>query len=220
MAAPPERSSLELLRPLEEGEHRPGDGVAGRLGAGGEQQREEGGELVVAQSGRLGVGEFGVDDRRQHVRAGTARFSCNECRAVFVQQAHRGLPLGGHGEEVGLVGNVEDVLDRVEEEMTVGLRHAEQEADRLHRELGGHLDQEVALLVDRLDEPAHPAPQLRLQVPHGGRRQAPGDQPADAGVPGVVHHVEHDPGDGQVLNDRPPVGTVASGLRGVGHAGR
>ena len=48
-----------------------------------------------------------------------------------------------------------------------------------------------------------------LQVPHGGRREAPGDQAADAGVSGVVHHVEDDAGHGEVLNDRAPVGTVA-----------
>jgi hypothetical protein len=35
-------------------------------------------------------------------------------------------------------------------------------------------------------------------------------------VPGVVHHVQDDPGHGEVLNDRPPVRTVASGLRRVG----
>jgi hypothetical protein len=35
-------------------------------------------------------------------------------------------------------------------------------------------------------------------------------------VPGVVHHVQDDPGHGEVLQDRPPVGAVASGLRRVG----
>ena len=127
-----------------------------------------------------------------------------------------GLPLRRHGQEVGFVGNVEDVLDRVEEQVPVRLRHAEQQADGLHGELGRHVDQEVTVPVDRVDEPAHPASQLLLQIPHGRRRQSPGDQAADAGVPGVVHHVQDDSGHGEVLQDRPPVGAVASGLRRVG----
>ena len=34
---------------------------------------------------------------------------------------------------------------------------------------------------------------------------------------GVVHHVQHDAGHGEVLNDRAAVGPVAAGLRGEGH---
>ena len=109
------------------------------------------------------------------------------------------------------------MLDRVEQEVAVGLRHAEQETDGLHGELGRHVDQEVTLSVDRLDESAHPSPQLLLQIADRRRRQTPGDQAADAGVPGVVHHVQDDPGHGEVLNDRASVRAVASGLRRVGH---
>ena len=148
---------------------------------------------------------------------GTGPFFADQRCAVLVHEAHGGLPLRGHGQEVGFVGNVEDVLDRVEQEVAVRLRHAEQETDGLHRELGRHVDQEVTLSVDRLDEPAHPAPQLLLQIADRRRRQTPGDQAADAGVPGVVHHVQDDPGHGEVLNDRASVGAVASGLRRVGH---
>ena len=64
----PARSRVELVGPVDEGQHGPGDGVAGGLGAGGEQEREEGGQLVVAQARRLGVGQLGVDDGREHVR--------------------------------------------------------------------------------------------------------------------------------------------------------
>ena len=109
------------------------------------------------------------------------------------------------------------MLHRVEEEVAVRLGHAEQETDGLHRKLGGHVDEEVALLVDRRQQAPHPAPQLVLQVADGRRGQAPGDQAADAGVTGVVHHVQHDARHGQVLDDRPPVGAVAPRLRGVGH---
>ncbi len=49
------------------------------------------------------------------------------------------------------------------------------------------------------------------------RRQALRDQSPDPGVAWVVHHVQHDAGDGQVLNDGPAVGTVTAGLGGIGH---
>ena len=52
--------------------------------------------------------------------------------------------------------------------------------------------------------------------PHGGRREPFGHQAADAGVARVVHHVQHDAGHGEVLDDGPPVGAVPSGLRRIG----
>ena len=56
-----------------------------------------------------------------------------------------------------------------------------------------------------------------LQVAHRGGRQTPGHEAPDAGVTGVVHHVQHDAGHREVLNDRAPVGSVAARLRGIGH---
>ena len=49
---------------------------------------------------------------------------------------------------VGLEGlaraaEVETGLDRLEEPMPLGLRYAEQQADHLHRELGGNIQEEV-----------------------------------------------------------------------------
>ena len=109
------------------------------------------------------------------------------------------------------------MLDGIEEEMAVGLGHAEQYADGLHRELGGHVDQKVTLVVDGFDQPTHSTPQLLLQVADGRRRQPPGHQAPDARVTGVVHHVEHDARHREILNDRAPVRSVASRLRGIGH---
>ena len=157
-----------------EGEHRAGDGVAGRLGARREQQREERGELVVAQARRVRVGQLGVDDGREHVRRGVARFSSIRAAPYSYMLFHGGLALRAHGQEVGLVGDVEDVLDGVEQKMPVGLGHAEQQADRLHRELGRDVDEEVALLVDGLEEPPHPAAQLLLR----GRARPPESGPS------------------------------------------
>ena len=108
-------------------------------------EREEGRQLVVAQARRVLVGQLGVDDGGEHVRARVGALLLDESPRRIVHAVDRGLPLRGHGEEVRLVGDVEDVLDRFEEEVPVGLGDAEQQADRLHRQLGGHVDQEVAL---------------------------------------------------------------------------
>ena len=104
---------------------------------------------------------------------GVGTLLLDQCRAVVVHQADGGLPLRGHGEEVGLVGDVEDVLDRVEEQVAVRLGHAEQQADGLHRELGGHVDEEVALFVDRLEEHAASAG----AAPARGRARPPASDP-------------------------------------------
>ena len=149
MGRPPARSRRELVGPIEEGEHGSGDRVAGRLGARREQQREERRQLLVAQPRRVLVGQLGVDDGGEHVGPRFGALLLDERAAVFVHAVERGLALGGHGEEVRLVGDVEDVLDRFEEEVPVGLGDAEQEADRLHRELGRHVDQEVELVAGR-----------------------------------------------------------------------
>ena len=79
---------------------------------------------------------------------GWIRFSSIERGAVFVQDTDRCLAFGGHRQEVGFVGNVEDVLDGIEQDVSVRLRHPEEEADGLHRQLRRHVDQEVALVVD------------------------------------------------------------------------
>ncbi len=118
---------------------------------GREDQGEEGGELVLAQPRRVRIRELGVDDDRQHVGAGVGPLLGDQRCSVLAHPRQCLLSLRAHGQEVGLVGEVEDVLDRFEEEVPVFLGHAEQEADRLHRELGRHVDQEVALVARRLE---------------------------------------------------------------------
>ena len=52
--------------------------------------------------------------------------------------------------------------------------------------------------------------QLAFEAADRERRESLADQPPDPPVAGVVHHVEHDAGDGQVLEQRPAVGAVAA----------
>ena len=151
-----------------------------------------------------------MNDRRKHVGTRHGTLLTDERSPVLVHHADGRLPLGCHGQEVGFVRDVEDVLHRIEEKVAVRLRHAEQKADRLHRQLGRHVDQEINGRVGRFDQPPHTATQLVLQVAHRRRCQAPRDEAADAGVSGIVHHVEDDPGHREVLQNRPAVGSVAA----------
>ena len=106
------------------------------------------------------------------------------------------------------------MLDRVEKEMAICLGHAEQQTDRLHGKLGRHVDQKVTHDVDGRQQVPHPSAQLVFQVAHCGGCQTTRHESADAGVAGVVHHVEHDTCDRQVLEDGSPVRPVATRLGG------
>src|SRR3984885_10253625 len=80
----PGPQKAQLLGPFEEGQNRPGAGRAGRLAGGGEQQREEGRELVVAQRWWVGVSELGVDHGREHVGTRESTLLADELRSVLV----------------------------------------------------------------------------------------------------------------------------------------
>jgi hypothetical protein len=207
----------ELFGPVDEREHGPGDGIARRLRARGEQQREEGRELVVAQPRRDLVGQLGVDDSGEHVGPRLGAFLLDQRTAVLVHPVERGLTPGRYREDVRLVWHVEYVLYRLEEEVAVRLGDAQQQTDGLHRELGGHVGQEVEFVAGRIEEHPHPTAQLSLEAPHRRRRQALGHEPPDPRVARVVHHVQHHARHGQILDRRPAVGTTAAGLRGEGH---
>ena len=60
-------SGVALVGVVEEREQAAGDGVAGRLRARREQQREEGVQLHVGEAWRIGVLQLGVHDDREHV---------------------------------------------------------------------------------------------------------------------------------------------------------
>jgi len=99
------------------------------------------------------------------------------------------------------------MLDVAEQFVAIGLGDAEHRADRLHRDLGRHRAQEVDALAvgQRVEQRPCPAGEfVRKQGDHAGR-EALVDQTTDPVVPRIVHHVEHEPGRGDVLEHRPAV---------------
>ncbi len=99
--------------------------------------------------------------------------------------------------------------------MPFGFGHSQQDADHLHRQLRGHVDQEVKAHAgfDPVEQPARAGTQVILDAPDHARGQPGADQPADLGVPRVIHHVEHLAGDRQVLQQGAAVGPFATGHR-------
>ena len=59
------------------------------------------------------------------------------------------------------------MLDRPEEQVAILLGYAEQEADGLHGQLGGHVEEEVAFVAHPLEQRPHAPAQLVLEVPDG-----------------------------------------------------
>src|SRR5580704_19049639 len=101
--------------------------------------------------------------------------------------------------------------------MPVGLRYAEQEADRLHRQLCRNVDEKVTREGYRIKEPLHSSAQFQLERTHSRGSQALRHESSDSRMPWVVHHVQDDARNGKVLNDGSAVGASAACLRGVGH---
>jgi len=103
--------------------------------------------------------------------------------------------------------------------MPFGLRHSQQDADHLHRQFGGDVDQEVERFSRpyRIQQATRPGPQIVLDAADHPRRQPGADQSADLRMPRVVHHVEHLARDGQVLQQRAAERPAAPGNRRVGH---
>jgi hypothetical protein len=134
-----------LLRMLREREHTAGDRVARGLGAGDEQQRQEGDDLVVRQAARGSgrVGDLGVHDEREHVVARLRAFVSDE-RAPVAGDADRRVaqPLRGLPELA--VAVVHERRGPREDLVAIGLGHAEEARGDLQRQLGGDVAQEVA----------------------------------------------------------------------------
>ncbi len=89
--------------------------------------------------------------------------------------------------------------------MPFGFRHSQQDADHLHRQFGGDVDEEVERRARHhlIEQATRPGPQIVLDATDHPRRQAGTDQSADLRMSRVVHHVEDLTGDGQVLQQRP-----------------
>ena len=85
--------------------------------------------------------------------------------------------------------------------MSFGLRDSQQDADHLHRQFGGYVNEEVERFAGhhRIQQATRPGPQIVLDATDHPRRQPGTDEPANLRMPRVVHHVEHLARDGQVL---------------------
>ena len=158
-------TAAEIVGLLDEHEHAAGGRVARRVGAGREQQREEHvqllrGELRRSDVALIGVVELGVDHERQHVVARTRTLLGDECRGVRVHRRHRVRHLG-RGLERASIAEVEAVLDPLEHPVTIGFGHAEQDADRLQRQLAGEVRDQV---------PAAARDERRRRAPRHARR--------------------------------------------------
>ncbi len=99
--------------------------------------------------------------------------------------------------------------------MPFGFRHSQQDADHLHRQLGGDVDQEVEWFArdHGVQQPTGPCPQVVFDQADHSRRQPRADQPPDLRVPRIVHHVEHLTGDRQILQQRSAERPVTAGDR-------
>jgi hypothetical protein len=210
----PERGQLVGL--LEEGEHAARDRVASRLGTGGEEQREEGVQLEVGELRRVDVRERRVHDDRQHV-VGRRRALRRDERGGVVEHAHPAAA-ARLGEADVALAHVEARVEERAELVAVLLRHAEQDADGLHRQLAGHVEHEVErdAVLHRVEQRCRPPAQLHLEPLDGARREARGHQSTDAGVARVVHHRQDHPRHLHVLEEGAAVLAVAAPLGRVG----
>ena len=85
--------------------------------------------------------------------------------------------------------------------MSFGFRHSQQDADHLHRQFGGDVNEEVERFArnHRVQQPASPGAQIVLDETDHPRREPGADESPNLRMPWVIHHVEHLAGDGQVL---------------------
>ena len=118
--------------------------------------------------------------------AGFLRFSAIR-RAAVVAQSPRILPGNDLGRRRGDAG-----IDPLGKLCAVLLRHAEQQADRLQRQITGEAGDEIERLVlgQRLDQSHGAAAQLRLQLMDGAVGEALVDEAAQPLVAGIVSPVE------------------------------
>jgi hypothetical protein len=130
-----------------------------------EEQEEEHQELAVGQARRIFAGQLRVDHDREHVVARLRAVLGDQLGAVAldarVRPPHR---LGGLAQLAARV--LECCVHPVAQLRARLLRNAEQDADRLERELARHVDHEVApaALDGRGEDRARATAQLRLEV--------------------------------------------------------
>ena len=164
-----------------------GDGGAGRLDAGGDQQLEEAAGLVLAQALAL---HLGLHEQRREVVARVLAAHALQVLGVLDQVERR------------LVGVVERAELRVAERdrdarqarelEPVALGDAEHVADHRQGERLGDVGGEVArpVLADGVDDGGRPPADALLELRDVARRERGADDAAQAGVARRIH-VEH-----------------------------
>jgi hypothetical protein len=196
--------------------------MAGGLRTGGEQQREEGIQLDVGELRRLQVGQRRVHDDGEHVVGGLGPLRSDEVHAVL-EHPHATRRLAVRAEalvrepDVALA-HVEAGVEELAQPVAVVLRHAEQDADGLQRQLPRHVGHEVErrAVLDLIEEDRRAAPQLLFEDSDRAGCEAGAHEPTDASVARVVHHRQDHPCDLEVLEQGAAVETVAAALGGVG----
>ena len=182
---------------VEEGQHAVGYRVPGRLVARHGQQDHEVTELVRGE--RLPV--LRLHQRADDVLARAGPALLGQLQAVADQ-----LGPGGHGLRLVLrVVRADHLIGPVEDLAAVLLRHPEQLGDGLQRQLAGHVGDEVTGAVGHRGghDPPGPVGEHLPQAADGPRREAPGDDPAQLGVPGWIAVEQDEPGQLQgFLGDR------------------
>ncbi len=158
----------------------------------------------------------------EHV-VGRVRPLLRDQRAAVLEHG-RGRPrnLFGCLERLSSVLEVERVLDPLKQLVTIGLRDAHEDADRLHRQLARDVVHEVTItparrIVDRgFDEPGGAAAQVVVEVRDRAGRQSFAHEQPDPLVARVVGHVQHEAGERKVVQRGAAVRTGAARLRRVG----
>ena len=101
--------------------------------------------------------------------------------------------------------------------MAIRFGDPEQNADCLQRDLAGDVVHHIERggVVDGVEQQQGAAAQLDLQTLHHAPGQPRADEPPKPRMTRIVHHVQHDPGDRQVGEQRAAVGTIAAALGGI-----
>ncbi len=175
---------LPLVGVVGKGHHALRDRVAGGLVARDGQRDDEHAELGIGEALALGVG---LDQRRDNVVTRLFGLAGRQLHGVPHHFARRGQRVVVR--ELRVVAS-DHLVGPVEQLATVFRRNPEQAGDRLQRQLGGHLKDEVAraLLGCALCDLLRTLTKVGPQPLDGARSEAAGDDLAQPAVFGVVHH--------------------------------
>ena len=134
--------------------------------------------------------------RREEVVGRAPRASRPAAAGPVLEHLGRGLLGAGRDLARVAVVVVEGGVGPLEEQVAVGLGHAEQQGDGLERQLGGDVDEEVARAAAHhgVEDLVAAGGEVGFDLAEPPRADRRGDDPADVLVAGVVLHVEEHAG--------------------------